>query len=169
MSASYVCRNETDRTDAAALREAVRSGDIPSVLVKRMEQQALVAVQPGARAVDPDAHGAVSIPCADSCESTASCGQPDEPALLDRADTSPSAHLRQILASVHADVRDAVGDYPCWPGGHTSPHTGQIYDCRRSTGHVPPESPACQTDGVVQVTGRASDRGRPGSGQWLEN
>lgn len=83
----------------------------------------------------------VSIPCADSCESTASCGQSDEPALLDRADTSPSAYLSQILASVHADVRDAVGEYPCWPGGHTSPHTGQIYDCRRSTGHVPADHP----------------------------
>ena len=39
----YVRRNKTDRTDAAALLEAVRSGEIPSVPVQRIEQQALVA------------------------------------------------------------------------------------------------------------------------------
>jgi transposase len=40
----YVRRNKTDRTDAAALLEAVRSGEIPSVPVKRVAQQALVGV-----------------------------------------------------------------------------------------------------------------------------
>ena len=40
----YVRRNKTDRTDAAALLEAVRSGEIPSVAVKTVAQQALVGL-----------------------------------------------------------------------------------------------------------------------------
>ena len=40
----YVRRNKTDRTDAEALLEAVRSGQLPPVPVKRVEQQALVAL-----------------------------------------------------------------------------------------------------------------------------
>ena len=40
----YVRRNKTDRADAEAILEAVRSGQIPGVPVKRIEQQALVAL-----------------------------------------------------------------------------------------------------------------------------
>ncbi len=40
----YVRRNKTDRTDAEALLEAVRSGQIPTVPVKRVEQQALISL-----------------------------------------------------------------------------------------------------------------------------
>ena len=40
----YVRRNRTDRTDAEALLEAVRSGQIPPVPVKTVEQQTLVAL-----------------------------------------------------------------------------------------------------------------------------
>ena len=40
----YVRRNKTDRADAEAILEAVRSGEMPSVPVKRVEQQALVAL-----------------------------------------------------------------------------------------------------------------------------
>jgi transposase len=40
----YVRRNKTDRTDAEALLEATRSGQIPSVPVKSVAQQTLVAV-----------------------------------------------------------------------------------------------------------------------------
>jgi transposase len=40
----YVRRNKTDRADADALLEAVRSGEIPCVPVKSVSQQALVAV-----------------------------------------------------------------------------------------------------------------------------
>lgn len=40
----YVRRNKTDRADADALLEAVRSGEIPRVPVKSVSQQALVAV-----------------------------------------------------------------------------------------------------------------------------
>jgi transposase len=40
----YVRRNKTDRTDAAALLEAVRSGELPRVPVKSVAQQALVGV-----------------------------------------------------------------------------------------------------------------------------
>ena len=40
----YVRRNKTDRTDAEALLEATRSGQIPSVPVKSVSQQTLVAL-----------------------------------------------------------------------------------------------------------------------------
>ena len=40
----YVRRHKTDRADAEAILEAVRSGEMPSVPVKRIEQQALVAL-----------------------------------------------------------------------------------------------------------------------------
>ena len=40
----YVRRNKTDRADAEAILEAVRSGEVPSVPVKRIEQQALVGI-----------------------------------------------------------------------------------------------------------------------------
>lgn len=40
----YVRRNKTDRTDAEALLEATRSGQIPSVPVKSVHQQTLVAL-----------------------------------------------------------------------------------------------------------------------------
>jgi transposase len=40
----YVRRNKTDRTDAEALLEAVRSGQIPSVPVKSVAQQTLVGL-----------------------------------------------------------------------------------------------------------------------------
>ena len=40
----YVRRNKTDRADAEAILETVRSGQVPTVPVKRIEQQALVAL-----------------------------------------------------------------------------------------------------------------------------
>lgn len=40
----YVRRNKTDRADAEAILEAVRSGQLPTVPVKRMEQQALIGL-----------------------------------------------------------------------------------------------------------------------------
>jgi transposase len=40
----YVRRNKTDRADAEAILEAVRSGAIPPVPIKSIEQQALVAL-----------------------------------------------------------------------------------------------------------------------------
>jgi transposase len=40
----YVRRNKTDRTDAEALLEATRSGQIPAVPVKSVDQQTLVAL-----------------------------------------------------------------------------------------------------------------------------
>ena len=40
----YVRRNKTDRTDAEALLEAARSGQLPSVPIKGIEHQALVAL-----------------------------------------------------------------------------------------------------------------------------
>jgi transposase len=40
----YVRRNKTDRADADAILEAVRSGQLPVVAVKRVEQQAVVGL-----------------------------------------------------------------------------------------------------------------------------
>jgi transposase len=40
----YVRRNKTDRADAEAILEAVRSGQLPTVAVKRVEQQAIVGL-----------------------------------------------------------------------------------------------------------------------------
>lgn len=40
----YVRRNKTDRADVEAILEAVRSGQLPTVAVKRVEQQAIVGL-----------------------------------------------------------------------------------------------------------------------------
>jgi transposase len=48
----YVRRNKTDRADAEAILEAVRSGEMPSVPVKRVEQQAVVALHRATHAID---------------------------------------------------------------------------------------------------------------------
>lgn len=107
----YVRRNKTDRTDVAALLEAVRSGDIPSVPVKRIEQQALVAMhrvreqwmttrtarinvlrgvlREHGILLPAGAHAAVQV----------------VPRILEEAATTLPRHLRQILTSVHDEVR----------------------------------------------------------------
>ena len=54
----YVRRNKTDRADAEAILEAVRSGEMPSVPVKRDRAASARRPAPRARAVDDDADGA---------------------------------------------------------------------------------------------------------------
>ena len=112
----YVRRNKTDRADAAAILEAVRSGQVPTVAVKRVEQQALVALHrvreqwmttrtarintlrgvlreqgillPGRRA-------------------RRACGRSRR--VLEHAATVLPAHLRHVLAGVHEEVRAIEG------------------------------------------------------------
>ena len=107
----YVRRNKTDRADAAAILEAVRSGQIPSVPVKRVEQQALVGVHRvreqwmttrtarinTLRGILRE-HG-ILLPAG------ARAALQAVPRILEEAKTQLPRHLRQILESVHEEVR----------------------------------------------------------------
>lgn len=107
----YVRRNKTDRADAEAILEAVRSGQVPGVAVKRVEQQALVALHRvreqwmttrtsrinTLRGILRE-HGLL-LPAG------ARAALKAVPRILEDAETSLPRHLRQILASVHAEVR----------------------------------------------------------------
>ena len=107
----YVRRNKTDRADAEAILEAVRSGEMPSVPVKRIEQQALVALHRvreqwmttrtarinTLRGILRE-HG-ILLPAG------ARAALQAMPTILDETNTSLPMHLRQILASVHDEVR----------------------------------------------------------------
>lgn len=108
----YVRRNKTDRTDAEALLEAVRSGQMPCVAVKRVEQQALVALHRvreqwmrtrtarinTLRGVLGE-HGLV-LPVGPRAAIKA------VPALLEDAELELPLHLRHVLAMVCEEVRD---------------------------------------------------------------
>lgn len=107
----YVRRNKTDRTDAEALLEAVRSGEMPSVPVKRIEQQALVALHRvreqwmttrtarinTLRGILRE-HG-ILLPAG------ARAALQALPTILDEAETALPRHLRTVLTSVHAETR----------------------------------------------------------------
>ena len=107
----YVRRNKTDRADAEAILEAVRSGEMPSVPVKRIEQQALVAVHRvreqwmttrtarinTLRGILRE-HG-ILLPAG------AQTAVKAVPAILADADTPLPMHLRTILTSVHEEIR----------------------------------------------------------------
>jgi transposase len=107
----YVRRNKTDRADAEAILEAVRSGEMPSVPVKRVEQQALVALHRvreqwmttrtarinTLRGVLRE-HG-VLLPAG------ARAAVQAIPRLLEEATTTLPMHLRTVLTSVHAEIR----------------------------------------------------------------
>jgi transposase len=107
----YVRRNKTDRADAEAILEAVRSGEMPGVPVKRIEQQALVALHRvreqwmttrtarinTLRGILRE-HG-ILLPAG------AGAALQAVPTILDEAETALPLHLRTILASVHAEVR----------------------------------------------------------------
>ena len=108
----YVRRNKTDRADAEAILEAVRSGQIPPVPVKRVEQQALVALHRvreqwmTTRTARINAlrgilreHG-VLLPAGPRAAVRA------VPAILEDADTPLPMHLRHVLASVRDEVCD---------------------------------------------------------------
>ena len=105
----YVRRNKTDRTDAEALLEARRSGEIPAVPVKRIEQQALVALHrvreqwKTTRTARINAlrgllaeHGVV-LPCRTTAALRAVPGVLSEAAV--------PAHLRAVLALLHEEIR----------------------------------------------------------------
>jgi transposase len=107
----YVRRNKTDRADAEAILEAVRSGQVPSVPVKRVEQQALVALHRvreqwmSTRTARINTlrgilreHGLL-LPAGPRAALQA------VPAILDDAERPLPMHLRRVLASVHAEVR----------------------------------------------------------------
>jgi transposase len=107
----YVRRNKTDRADAEAILEAVRSGEVPSVPVKRVEQQAVVALhrvreqwmttrtarintlrgilRERSWLLPAGARGAVQA----------------VPMLLEEAATTLRLHLRTVLTDVHAEIR----------------------------------------------------------------
>ena len=107
----YVRRNKTDRGYAEAILEAVRSGEMPSVPVKRIEQQALVAVHRvreqwmttrtarinTLRGILRE-HG-ILLPAG------AQTAVKAVPAILADADTLLPMHLRTILASVYEEIR----------------------------------------------------------------
>lgn len=111
----YVRRNKTDRADAEAILETVRSGQVPSVPVKRVEQQALVALHRireqwmttrtarinTVRGLLRE-HGLLLPP-------GASAALKALPALLDDAASVLPRHLRLMLTSVHEEVRAIEG------------------------------------------------------------
>ena len=107
----YVRRNKTDRADAEALLEAVRSGQMPCVPVKRVEQQALVALHRvreqwmktrtarinTLRGILAE-HGLL-LPARPRAAVKA------VPAILEDAELELPLHLRHALASVRDEVR----------------------------------------------------------------
>jgi transposase len=108
----YVRRNTTDRAEAEAILETVRSGEVPSVPVKRIEQQALVALHRvreqwmttrtarinTLRGILRE-HGLL-LPAGPRAALQA------VPVILEDAETPLPMHLRQVLASVHDEVRE---------------------------------------------------------------
>jgi transposase len=109
----YVRRNKTDRTDAEALLEALRSGQLPAVPVKRVEQQAMVALHrvreqwKATRTARINAlrallaeHGVVR-PVNTSAALTAA------PTIL--SDAAVPVYLRHVLALVHEEIRAIEG------------------------------------------------------------
>jgi transposase len=106
----YVRRDKTDGTDAEALLETVRSGQVPTVPVKRVEQQALVGLHrvreqwKTTRTARINAlrgilreHG-VLLPAGARAALRAI------PTVLEDAATRLPGHLCRVLASVHEEV-----------------------------------------------------------------
>jgi transposase len=107
----YVRRNKTDRADAEAILEAVRSGEMPSVPVKRIEQQALVAVHRvreqwmTTRTARINTLRGLLREQGLLLPAGARAALQAVPALLEDADVPLPLHLRSVLASVHEEVR----------------------------------------------------------------
>jgi len=108
----YVRRNKTDRADAEAILEAVRSGQIPGVPVKRIEQQALVAVHRvreqwmTTRTARINALRGILREHGILLPAGARAAVQAVPTVIADADASLPAHLRHVLASVQEEVRD---------------------------------------------------------------
>jgi transposase len=107
----YVRRHKTDRADAEAILEAVRSGEMPSVPVKRVEQQALVALHRvreqwmTTRTARINTLRGILREHGLLLPAGARAALQAVPAMLDEAKTCLPMHLRHVLASVHAEVR----------------------------------------------------------------
>jgi transposase len=107
----YVGRNKTDRADAEAILEAVRSGEMPSVPVKRTEQQALVAVHRVREQWMTTRTARINTLRGTLREhglllpAGARAALQAVPTILEDAETPVPMHLRHALASVHAEVR----------------------------------------------------------------
>lgn len=111
----YVRRNKTDRADAEAILEAVRSGEMPSVPVKRIEQQALVALHRVREQWMTTRTARINMLRGILREhglllpAGARTAVAAVPAMLDAAATSLPLHLRTTLASLHDEIRAIEG------------------------------------------------------------
>jgi transposase len=107
----YVRRNKTDRADAEAIVEAVRSGPIPPVPVKRVEQQALVAVHRvreqwmTTRTARINTLRGILREQGLLLPAGARAALQALPRILEQAETQLPRHLRLMLTSVHEEVR----------------------------------------------------------------
>src|SRR5215213_3447627 len=110
----YVRRNKTDRADAAAILEAVRSGQVPTVAVKRVEQQALVALHRvreqwmTTRTARINTLRGILREQGILLPAGARAALQSIPGVLDGATLLP-AHVRRVLADVHEEVRAIEG------------------------------------------------------------
>ena len=103
----YVRRNKTDRADAAAILEAVRSGQVPTVAVKRVEQQALVALHRVREQWMTTRTARINT--LRGLPAGARAAIQSVPTVLEHAATLLPAHLRHVLAAVHEEVRAIEG------------------------------------------------------------
>jgi transposase len=107
----YVRRNKTDRADAEAILESVRSGQMPTVPVKRVEQQALVAVHRireqwmTTRTARINTVRGILREQGLLLPAGARAALQAVPRLLEEAETRLPNYLRQMLTSVHEEVR----------------------------------------------------------------
>jgi len=107
----YVRRNKTDRADAEAILEAVRSGEMPSVPVKRVEQQALVALHRvreqwmTTRTARINTLRGILREHGLLLPAGARAAVQAVPVLLEEAQTILPLHLRMVLTDVRAEIR----------------------------------------------------------------
>lgn len=107
----YVRRNKTDRADAEAILEAVRSGQVPTVAVKRVEQQALVALHRvreqwmTTRTARINTLRGLLREQGVLLPAGARAAMTSIPTVLEDAATVLPAHVRLVLADVHDEVR----------------------------------------------------------------
>lgn len=114
----YVRRNKTDRSDAEALLEAVRSGQIPTVPVKSVAQQTIVGLH---RIRDQwmttrtaRINSVRGLLREQGIVLPAGAGPAVRaiPALLENAEASLSAHLCRMIALIYDEIRqleDCIG------------------------------------------------------------
>lgn len=114
----YVRRNKTDRTDAEALLEAVRSGQIPAVPVKTVAQQTLVGLHRirdqwmTTRTARINTVRGLLREQGILLPAGAGPAVRAIPALLDDAEAPLSPHLCRMLSLIYAEIRqleDCIG------------------------------------------------------------